>query len=310
MKRLQSKDRRDFDREVEAFKLLNNRSHPHIVRLLATFNYCEANYLLFPWADGDLAMFQRRNPEPEMSPENARWLMEQCRGIADALSIIHCVEKFEDGKATSLHGRHGDIKPANILVYSKDIMGQNGGSLSCGTFKLCDFGLARFRAINEGPEIRNGDEVMHTPTYRPPEVDFAQGVISPTSDMWSLGCVFTELATWALLGGAAVRKFWSRRAVDMADGTVCDAYFQLHTRVPGEVTASLKPSVEEVSCSLSSALDGSKLMSLVDFHASTQPAFSSIRGRLSRHGPPTNACCGDHWSASQEVVLPGDYCSA
>lgn len=75
---------------------------------------------------------------------------------------------------------HRDLKPQNILI-----------DTSNGLVKLADFGLARSFSLPLRPYTH---EVV-TLWYRSPEVLLGQNVYSPAIDIWSLGCIFAELAS-------------------------------------------------------------------------------------------------------------------
>lgn len=69
---------------------------------------------------------------------------------------------------------HGDVKPDNFLVF-------------CDGVKLADFGLAK-------PARREHRFVVSAVGYRAPEVLFGDKAYGCASDMWSLGCVFYDMA--------------------------------------------------------------------------------------------------------------------
>jgi serine/threonine protein kinase len=79
---------------------------------------------------------------------------------------------------------HRDLKPANILVDSP----QYGTGLK---LTIADFGLARQFSCQLKPATR---EVI-TLWYRPPEIILGQVAYGPAVDVFSLGCIFHEMAT-------------------------------------------------------------------------------------------------------------------
>ena len=74
---------------------------------------------------------------------------------------------------------HRDLKPQNLLVENNSIL------------KLADFGLAR--AFNT--PIKTLTHEVVTLWYRAPEVLLGQTQYSTGLDIWSIGCIFAELAT-------------------------------------------------------------------------------------------------------------------
>ncbi|VDM49108.1 unnamed protein product [Toxocara canis] len=74
---------------------------------------------------------------------------------------------------------HRDLKPQNLLVDSK------------GAIKLADFGLAR--AI--GIPLRAYTHEIVTLWYRAPEILLGCPRYSMAVDVWSIGCIFAEMAT-------------------------------------------------------------------------------------------------------------------
>lgn len=75
---------------------------------------------------------------------------------------------------------HRDLKPANILL-----SGQNHEVL-----KLADFGLARAFSIPIKPYTKN----VVTLYYRSPELLLEMDEYATPVDIWSVGCIFAELA--------------------------------------------------------------------------------------------------------------------
>lgn len=74
---------------------------------------------------------------------------------------------------------HRDLKPQNLLI---DRM---------GNIKLADFGLARSISL----PIRTYTHEVVTLWYRAPEILMGSRLYGPAVDVWSIGCIFVEMAT-------------------------------------------------------------------------------------------------------------------
>src|SRR5579862_1335299 len=92
---------------------------------------------MFPYADSNLRKYWEDRPHPSFDEPTVVWSLKQLAGIADALLLIHNFKTTYplspiDGKARlqggarlsvregeELFGRHGDIKPENILWFKK-----------------------------------------------------------------------------------------------------------------------------------------------------------------------------------------------
>lgn len=88
---------------------------------------------------------------------------------------------------------HRDIKPANILIGSNSEV------------KFCDFGLSRSldsekqseystNAKTPGHKRRLSNHVVSR-WYRSPEIILNQKKYNKTADLWSTGCILSELLT-------------------------------------------------------------------------------------------------------------------
>lgn len=100
-----------------------------------------------------------------------------------------------------LYGRHGDIKPENVLWFKTF---DNPGM---GVLKISDFGLTRFHK----KDTKSGINAQGTPvslTYRAPEYD-TTAKLSQSYDIWTVGCLILEFLTWYLLGWEAVLNDFS-----------------------------------------------------------------------------------------------------
>lgn len=248
-----------FEHEGNILRSISRKHHlsTHLIRLLASFEIFDQYYLIFPWADYDLeGYWKHETPKPEL----ANWVVTQCKGLAEALSTIHHYDtstgtvmphaplippdKGEPDRTDSVHislvGRHGDIKPTNILWFRRE--GPHG------ILKITDFGLADFTTQNRTRRRENGF-VPNSPTYRSPECDLPDGEISSQCDVWALGCVYLVFICWYLGGWKDVMRFQERRT--MADeywwGLPTDSFFTIVRKEGRAPEAKVKPVVSLVS---------------------------------------------------------------
>ncbi|KAI1389264.1 kinase-like protein [Hypoxylon trugodes] len=234
---------RDEIRALERFS--GQRSgHDHLIRLLMTLQHDDRYYLVFPLARGNLVdLWQQKQMSPT-TPQHVEWVLSQCLGITEGLWKIHHYSSWNDDQVrideqllvhdNRNRGRHGDIKPENILFFSTP----NGNY----RLVITDFGLTRFHSAFSISNVAADRVGGFSRTYRPPEFDL-NSPISQAYDMWSLGCVFLEFISWLLIGYSSTRPTFNRaRLQDDAPShnVVEDKFFNIHGRVP-----TVKPSVNE-----------------------------------------------------------------
>jgi hypothetical protein len=84
-------DREAFKKEISILKRFSGeRSHRHIVSLLATYEQFRKFHLVFYRAEGDLFAYWREiETHPVFNHRNVTWMTEQCAGIAEALLKLH-----------------------------------------------------------------------------------------------------------------------------------------------------------------------------------------------------------------------------
>lgn len=154
-----------FSREAQ---LLSSLCHPGIVAYVAN-GVTEEQYpfLAMEWLEGeDLA--QRLARQPLSLSESLRLL----RRISDALGTAHARGII-----------HRDLKPSNLFLR---------GSRPEDAV-LLDFGLARLSTAAQS--FTGSAIVLGTPGYMAPEQASSQHLITPSADIFSLGCVLYECLT-------------------------------------------------------------------------------------------------------------------
>lgn len=132
-------------------------------------------YMISPRAVGDMEEWMLQNQRLETKDVHYDQIHEAMMGLVSALAYIH---KEFDGKVVC----HHDIKPANILQFGEEKP----------VWKICDFGSSNLVPVDD----TGTQHAVHTASYAPPEYFFKDGRKSGRADdVFSLGCVFLELAT-------------------------------------------------------------------------------------------------------------------
>jgi serine/threonine protein kinase len=228
-----------FQNELEQLKRFNGLVHDHLVTLLATFTLNTRYYFLFPFADGTLEQHWEKEKFPKRDLATFRWVSKQCSGIMAAMDSIHDPKHLVD-LTVRKYGRHGDIKPDNILWFrsSKDPM---------GILVVSDMGLSSLNRDTSRSNIPN-TKIPKVPGYRPPECDVQGGTISRAYDIWTLGCLFLEVLTWLLGGWKLVEQFQNERKSIYITGAINNIFFDLK-KIKGRDghVAQVKSQVTEVS---------------------------------------------------------------
>ncbi|KAK3990498.1 hypothetical protein QBC44DRAFT_358378 [Cladorrhinum sp. PSN332] len=222
----------NFLNEIKILNRISSQKHAHLIQLLASYTHSVGTtvnrYLLFPWADCNLRELwqtESHGIRKERSPalpvacdrKTMLWALEQCRGLAKGLQTIHSVLNATHTDAVSsqerrnrhLMGRHGDIKPENILWFS-----QKHKPDSLGTLVISDFGISKFHQRHESRAKYAWRKANScTLTYRAPEYDTVGWEVGRSFDLWSFGCVLLEFATWLMEGydGLEIFRKWRHR---------------------------------------------------------------------------------------------------
>lgn len=127
-----------------------------------------------------------------------------------------------------MHTRwHQDVKPPNILVKKRD-----DKSPYHIQFKLADLGLTHFRKNVAGEEPADADtngtrtygqrlsqtiECLLTYSTGAPECALPDTNVTRSIDIWSLGCVFSEAATWSVFGIGKLYQYRDARRSEVCN---------------------------------------------------------------------------------------------
>ncbi|KAI1264004.1 kinase-like domain-containing protein [Xylariaceae sp. FL1019] len=192
--------------------------HKHIVEFIASYHIGPVYSLIFPWAQsGSLRDYWKGPAKDEFrSHDLILWAFEQMQGLASAMRAINNPnDKISDQE----NGRHGDLKPDNVLLFDGE------SAASRGILRITDAGLARFHLYYTNMRRQGTTTNGATIEYAPPEAgDPHKEQISRLFDMWSLGYIYLEFVTWLIGGYAEVQDFQRKRKRSIE----CD-YSQFYT---------------------------------------------------------------------------------
>ncbi|EPY28837.1 cyclin-dependent kinase [Strigomonas culicis] len=149
---------------IREISLLKELRHDNIVRL---FDVCHSESrltLVFEFLDMDLKKYL----DKEGGNLDAATIQRFMRGLLKGVRYCH-----------QRNVLHRDLKPQNLLISrEKDL-------------KLADFGLGRAFGI----PVRKFTHEVVTLWYRPPDVLLGSTHYGTAVDIWSVGCIFAEMAT-------------------------------------------------------------------------------------------------------------------
>lgn len=164
--RLENEDEGVPSTAMREISILKELCHPNVVYLRDVHLSESRLYLVFEFLSMDLKRYLDNLPEDEFIDKML--LKSYLYQILEALLFCH--------KRRIIHR---DLKPQNLLIDSN------------GVIKLADFGLARAFII---PMRAYTHEVV-TLWYRAPEVLLGCPRYATPLDIWSVGCIFAEMAT-------------------------------------------------------------------------------------------------------------------
>eukprot|EP00472_Partenskyella_glossopodia_P010560 CAMPEP_0197525022 /NCGR_PEP_ID=MMETSP1318-20131121/10569_1 /TAXON_ID=552666 /ORGANISM="Partenskyella glossopodia, Strain RCC365" /LENGTH=296 /DNA_ID=CAMNT_0043078171 /DNA_START=74 /DNA_END=964 /DNA_ORIENTATION=+ len=162
--RLDAEDEGIPSTAIREISLLKQLQHENIVRLYDVVHTERKLTLVFEYLDQDLKKYLDACGEKGIEPFTVKsFLYQLLKGIA------YC----HDHRVL-----HRDLKPQNLLINME------------GELKLADFGLARAFGI----PVRSYTHEVVTLWYRAPDVLLGSKKYSTPIDMWSVGCIFAEMA--------------------------------------------------------------------------------------------------------------------
>ena len=262
--------------ELHNLALLKHLHHPNVIELLSAYTFDGKHNLIFPQAEGGDLGTLLAGPCPKAFGSDQVFL-NAISGLCSAVRAVHHYVSKQNMLA--LIGCHHDLKPANVLVNSTN-------------FLLSDFGLSKFKETSKSSAT--SWKVVH-PYYSPPESEKQGGrterpMVRRSGDIWSLGCMISEIVTYMYSGADGVKEFdeqreeapfhlngqpnpgvnkWIEQHVESASGT--NKMLGLLVQRMLQIDEALRPSAQE-------AEEYMKFIAMDAICASIQRAFRSSKG--------------------------------
>ena len=161
--RLEADDEGVPSTAIREISLLKELRHPNVVELKNVVHSEQKLYLIFEYLDHDLKKFMDAYGAP-LPPLIVKSYLYQ---MLSALLYCHTHRVL-----------HRDLKPQNLLIDKSN------------SLKLADFGLARAFGL----PIKTYTHEVVTLWYRAPEILLGCRQYSTPVDIWSVGCIFAEMA--------------------------------------------------------------------------------------------------------------------
>ena len=173
--RLEAEDEGIPSTAIREISLLKELQHPNIVRLFDVVHTERKLTLVFEFLDQDLKKY-----------------LDVCDSGLGLPILKSFLYQLLTGVAYCHHHRvlHRDLKPPNLLINRE------------GSLKLADFGLARAFGI----PVRSYTHEVVTLWYRAPDVLLGSRKYSTPVDIWSVGCIFAEMANGRCVFGFPFRE--------------------------------------------------------------------------------------------------------
>ncbi|KAJ6272006.1 hypothetical protein PSV08DRAFT_408868 [Bipolaris maydis] len=188
-------------------RLSKEKDHPHLMPALGAYWHGSYFFILQEEAEQSLHDYLK-DPSDTFEPQE---LWTQMQGIAEGLSMLHNL--YKDTKIAY----HQDLKPANILIVKRKL-------------KIADFGLLELRPVAlPGDTDMTGIPNNHVTGFYaapPPPPPPRQSKYTRDCDIWSLGCIMSEVAACDIQGPQGVNDYRNARMADGPSGRDIPRFFR------------------------------------------------------------------------------------
>ena len=181
---------------------------------LGSFLYGDWFFIVFPFAESTLKDYLEGRGSYNYTHQE---LWKEMQGIAAGLSYLHGTAT-DDANDVRKIVYHLDLKPANILIVGE-------------TMQISDFGLSKQKqtllAAESGSKIDTWKGYM---AYAPPE-NLESDTSTRGYDIWSLGAIYSEVATFDIEGPDGLWMYKKKRQSEEGENHVALSCFYRNGKV-------------------------------------------------------------------------------
>lgn len=233
--------------EKENLALIGERTHKHLIALIAAISIGDKYLILYDWADkGDLRQFWLSRPNPKLNRAMVIETLTQLHGLVDAIRSLHrglesnSSSRESTGPQSSLNAEPYAVQPSDGLPIFRvsdesdntntapdasastlaggwrhgDLKPENilifgsGDDCELGQLKIADLGLAKQHKVRTEHRRTPTNTKFATVVYEAPEaMTLPAEARSRRYDIWSFGCVMLEFVIWLWYGHSGIEKF-------------------------------------------------------------------------------------------------------
>ena len=177
----------------EEFKILHRLRHEHVMAVLEIYSYRnKLSIIMLDIADIDIKEYLEKLDDVSLETERLRMMLPLPTWPG---CLIQAIDYLHEMKV-----KHKDLKPANILVKGSKVI-------------ITDFRITKDVIDEETTASLISGGAQGSPMYIAPEINLGQQR-GRAVDIFSLGCIFLEIATCLVAGPGARARFSDHRNVN------------------------------------------------------------------------------------------------
>lgn len=204
--------------EKKALIALQNNPSEHVIAYYGSFQQGPRRTLISEYVHGGTLLDYLRSTDP---PKTRQDIHDFWISLLNILKGLHSVHQITNHAKHAAEYRlvHEDLKPDNILLARDESQ-----SIYQFQAKIADFGCSNLLTMNQNGKDRVRLDQHSDATYSAPESSHQQISMlrhperpAGASDVWAMGCIFSEVGAWLVFGQAGVKTYLVKRHNEICD---------------------------------------------------------------------------------------------